>query len=91
MFTTHQHPAQSDRRGSERRRQLKGALIVFNNGHSTINGVLRNLSDTGALIKVPSTIGVPDIFELRISNAERRRCLVVRRSGTEIGVRFVAN
>jgi hypothetical protein len=80
-----------DMRTSERHRQLKGALIVFNNGRSTINGVLRNLSDTGALIQVPSTIGVPEVFELRISGAERRLCRVVRRSDTEIGVSFVAN
>ena len=37
-----------ERRRTPRRRTLKGAMIVFNEGHSTIAATVRNLSEDGA-------------------------------------------
>lgn len=39
-----------EQRQATRHRTLKGAKIVFNDGHSTISCTVRNLSETGALV-----------------------------------------
>src|SRR6266850_1351991 len=39
-----------DRRRGHRRRVLKSALIVFNNGHCTLSCQILDVSDTGALV-----------------------------------------
>lgn len=81
---------EEERRQSSRRRTLKGAHIVFGGGRSTISCLVRNLSDTGALLRVESPIGIPDIFTLVIPGELQHEARVVRRSGTEVGVTFVA-
>jgi hypothetical protein len=68
---------------------LKGALIVTNSGRSSFACTVRNLSNTGALLRVESVLGVPDVFELLIEQ-QRFSCRVVRRSAGEIAVSFVA-
>ncbi len=78
----------SERRSSQRQRTLKGGRIVFNGGRSTIECVVRNLSETGAKLKVNSILGIPDGFELLLSDGSRQRCRLVWRSMTEIGVAF---
>ena len=80
----------AEKRQSSRRRTLKGAHIVFHEGRSTISCLVRNLSDTGALLRVESPIGIPDTFTLVIPGELQREAHVVRRSGTEIGVGFIS-
>ena len=73
------------------RRCFKGSKIAFNDGRSTIDCLVRNDSDRGARLHLPSTTGVPDEFELVFKNGtERRRCRAVWRSLTEMGVAFVS-
>jgi hypothetical protein len=79
-----------ERRSSQRKRTLKGARIVFNAGHSTIECVVRNLSDTGAKLQISSVIGIPDSFELLLSDNSRRQCRVAWRTLQEMGVAFDA-
>jgi hypothetical protein len=78
-----------ERRSTPRRRVLKGGKIVFNDMHSIIDCTVRNLSDGGALLMVTSVIGIPDEFDLRISDGATYSCRVVRRTGTQIGVEFI--
>jgi hypothetical protein len=79
----------TDTRSSQRRRMLKQARISFNDGRSTIDCTLRNISDTGALLKVTSSLGVPDQFELILLTEDRAiPCSVVRRRAEELGVAF---
>lgn len=47
-----------------------------------------NLSATGALLRVESVLGVPPDFTLSMDDGTKYRCKMVRRSGTEIGVKF---
>jgi hypothetical protein len=79
-----------DHRRAPRRRTLKGGRIVFNDGHSTISCTVGNLSETGALLRVPSTVGIPETFSLIVGDfaSEQRECRVVRRSGEQLGVAF---
>lgn len=81
--------AENDRRSSPRRRTLKGAFIVFNEGRSTTSCVVRNTSATGALLRVESAIGLPSSFVLAMHDGRRFECVTVRRSAQEIAVRFV--
>jgi hypothetical protein len=78
-----------ERRQAQRYRTLKGAHIVFNRGGSSINCVVRNLSETGALLKVGSPFGIPNEFVLALDNGPATACRVVRRTASEIAVEFV--
>lgn len=77
-----------DHRAAPRRRTLKGGKIVVNDGFSTFSCTVRNLSEGGALLIVPSVIGIPDTFVLTMEDGSRRQCTVVRRSTTDLGVQF---
>ncbi|MGE6738717.1 PilZ domain-containing protein [Allorhizobium pseudoryzae] len=72
-----------------RRRMLKGARIVFNNGHSTINVVVRDMSETGARVTIENAHSVPDALVLVLDDGARFDCEVARRTLTELGLRFV--
>ena len=80
-----------ERRGGQRHRVLKGARIVFNEGRSTISCTVRNLSGSGALLRVESVLGIPDQFALVVSGDAARCCDVVRRTANELGVAFTVN
>jgi hypothetical protein len=68
---------------------LKTATIAFNNG-GKIDAVVKNLSDTGALLEVESVIGIPDTFTLYIeADHFKRQCKIIRRRQNKIGVSFV--
>jgi PilZ domain len=77
----------TENRASPRVRTLKGASIVF--GGSTVDCVVRNLSETGACLEVASPVGIPDDFTLQIkSEPTKRDCHVVWRSANRIGAYF---
>jgi len=77
-----------ENRAAPRQRTLKGARIVINDGFSTFQCQVRNLSDTGARLKVASVIGIPDSFQLMLDDGRSFECSVVWRKAEEIGVSF---
>ena len=78
----------SERRRSPRLRTLKGGSILFGTA-AAIDCIIRNMSDIGARIEVPS-VGIPDNFTLLIKPEMRKRaCQVVWRSANGLGVRFI--
>jgi hypothetical protein len=79
---------EQDRRNAVRRRVLKGAQIIFNDRLAVIDCVVRELSERGARIKVESTLGIPDSFELVLEAGSVRNCRVAWRKPTLIGVAF---
>jgi len=81
----------SERRKAQRSRTFKGGKIVFNDGRSVIDCTIKNLSPTGAALRIESTIGIPDDFKLVISpDNMTKACRVVWRKEDQIGVAFVA-
>jgi len=73
-----------------RRRTLKGGRIVFNQGRSTINCMIRDLSPAGARLEVTSSVGIDDEFTLAFDDGSRvQGCVVRRRSVTSLGVEFL--
>ena len=61
-----------ERRRELRARTLKSARILLNHHQSVIDCVVRNLSPTGACLKVETTLGIPDRF---IEHGSREGCL----------------
>ena len=77
----------NEKRTVPRRRVLKAGTIEFGGG--TIDCTVRNLSNIGAALDVPSVVGIPDEFILIIpSDVLRFACHVVWRKATRIGIRF---
>lgn len=78
-----------ERRNHRRVRTLLGARIVFGRHYLTMDCVIRDLTPDGARLRLPSTVGVPATFHLLLDRDQReRRCKVIWRSETELGVAF---
>jgi len=77
-----------ERRASHRHRTLKGGKIVLNDGFSTFDCTVRNLSDAGAKLIVAGIIGIPQRFQLALADGRRFDCEMIWHSAGEIGVRF---
>jgi hypothetical protein len=78
-----------DKRNSQRQRTLKGGKIVFAGGSFSVDCTIRNLSPSGARLQVPTTVTIPDNFNLVDTQAgTRRKATVVWRKADLIGVRF---
>jgi hypothetical protein len=76
-----------ERRSITRHRVLKAGTIEVGGG--AIDCTVRNLSNVGAALHVPSPVGIPDQFTLVIpSEALRFACRVVWRKAERIGIRF---
>jgi hypothetical protein len=74
-----------ERRQSPRRRTLKGAQIVFNDRRSVIECTVRDMSSHGALLAVPSLLGIPNEFELRL-DGDLRSARIVWKGIGKIGI-----
>ncbi len=85
-----QPAASADRRKSTRKRTLKAAQIQTLDGKSTFDCVVRNLSLHGALLVLPSTVGVPAEFHLMMPSESRAiPCRVAWRDIKRLGVSFL--
>lgn len=78
----------AERRSIPRRRTLKGARIVVNDGYSTFDCTVRNLTEVGAKLELASTLGIPDAFDLIFDDGRKFACTVIWRQGEELGVSF---
>jgi hypothetical protein len=76
-----------NKRASPRKRVLKAGTIEFGGG--AITCMVRNMSDTGAMLDVVTPVGIPDHFTLVLrANKHRMPCRVVWRKEKRIGVVF---
>ena len=74
-----------------RRKMLKGARIIFNNGSSIFTCRVRDISEGGARLEIANTLGIPDDFTLTVEDGTASfRCSVRRRTMTTLGVEFVS-
>lgn len=55
--------AMDEHRASRRQRVLKSRKVIYANGSIVIGATIRNISETGAQLRVPTTVGNPDQFE----------------------------
>ena len=83
--------APQEKRRWPRRRVLKGAIVAYNDRHSTISCTVRYISDTGARLRVEGSINAPDTFLLIVElDGIQADCKVVWRKSPELAVTFVA-
>ena len=76
-----------ERRAATRHRVLKAGTILM--GIRSINCMVRNMSDTGAMLYVISSVGIPERFTLIMSPDGRHvPCRVAWRTEKRIGVAF---
>jgi hypothetical protein len=78
----------AEKRRSPRLRTIKGGSIMFG-GATTVDCIIRNMSETGAALEVENPTVMPDVFTLLIRpEIIKRSCQVVWRTERRIGVRF---
>ena len=69
------HKDTFERRTAVRHRTFKGGKLVLNSGDAVLDCIIRNLSETGALIEIPSAATVPENFDLD-ANGQVRACAI---------------
>src|SRR4051794_27059358 len=80
-----------NQRVAPRLKVLLAAKMIFNNGQSALDCLIRNLSDTGAKLIVSAAVTLPECFDLIIPQKSlTRRARIAWRRGEDIGVRFEA-
>ena len=77
----------NERRAISRRRALKSGLIVIGEKAPKIECAVKSVSETGAALRVSTTVGIPANFDL-LSDGARWRCRAAWRTDTKIGVTF---
>ncbi len=81
----------AEHRIAPRRRVLKAGVIAFNNRYVTYNCTVRDLSDTGARLRVDDVTVIPASFELIIDlDGFEAPCEVTWRRQHEVGVKFTS-
>lgn len=80
----------SERRGVGRVRTFLRGRISYNNGSSTMDCLVRDLSAGGARIALDGAMTLPEVFDLIIpQKGVTRRCRLCWRREDEIGVGFL--
>jgi hypothetical protein len=79
-----------EKRLSPRRNTMIVATIVYDGGRTRLDCVIRNLSDGGAKLEVPTVRGIPDHFDLLVPRHRPQHCRVAWRALKEMGVQFLA-
>jgi PilZ domain-containing protein len=79
-----------ERRKVQRSRTYLGGRIAFNRRFSTLDCLVRNLSQDGAMIAFSDAVAVPGEFDVLIPwKGESRRARVIWSNETRAGVAFV--
>jgi len=76
-----------DKRISPRARVLKSGFLSLSDKAPKLACTVCSLSDTGAALRVSTTFGLPQYFDL-IVDGMRRRCHTQWRTENKIGVAF---
>jgi hypothetical protein len=82
--------AMQERRTDDRGRSFLGGRIVFNNRCSSIDCVVRDMSSTGARVRVSTAVMLPDEFELMVPKQGRSwKVRIAWRKPQEFGLEFL--
>jgi hypothetical protein len=83
-------PTTDDGRIAPRRRMLKSGKVAYSDRHVTIDCMVRDMSATGARLRIEGSVMAPDTFELLIAlDGLEANCQVVWRREADIGVKFI--
>ncbi len=77
----------ADKRRSKRRRVCYQAQILIDSATAPIEALVRDISDTGAALRIPDGQTLPNSFVLSIDGPGiERHAKVVWKNGTRVGV-----
>ena len=83
-------PKSDEARAALRRRTLKAGVVAYSDRHVTIPCMVRDISATGARLRIEGSVTAPDTFELIVSlDGLEADCQIVWRRATDVGVRFL--
>ena len=83
-------PPATEHRQSERHRALKTGRVVFGNMSMTLDVTIRDMSDTGARLKVDANANMPGEFYFIVTADQLvARAHVVWRSPKEVGIHYL--
>lgn len=81
-----------ERRAERRQRVLKRGTMFLRKGDAVIDCTVRNISDSGALLRVDIYFAAPDTFDLLVVGSGSKRAVETKwQSGNDIGVQFLAD
>ena len=76
-------------RDKDRMRSLLRGRAIFNNGGSTIDCVIKNISDDGARLEIGDAVALPAEFDLSVPHKGRTyRAHIMWRDTNSVGVEF---
>lgn len=80
-----------ERRALKRTRVSRNAKIIVPRRSPVIFCTVENITGVGACLKVASTFGVPETFDLTFEHGRTRRlCRIVWRTNNKLGVAFTS-
>ncbi|MFK7903332.1 MAG: PilZ domain-containing protein [Nitratireductor sp.] len=80
---------QSDNREHNRRRVLQSGKLIFNNGVSLFDCVVRNMSAKGALVEIDDPNFLPSSFEFKLSDShEKVKAKAVWKKNRTVGISY---
>jgi hypothetical protein len=78
-----------ERRTTSRHKSFLQGRVYYNNHRSSVDCLVRDVSDTGAKLVFGEAVTIPDVVELYLSNKDEVRPAKVQwRKGHEMGVDF---
>ena len=78
-----------ERRTTSRHKSFLQGRVYYNNHRSSVDCLVRDVSDTGAKLVFGEAVTLPDVVDLYLSNKDEvRRAKVQWRKGHEMGVDF---
>ncbi len=78
-----------EQRRVPRYRTFKGGQIIHGSNNLVVNCLIRDLSHSGAKLKVDKPFDCPKQVTLRIVEGQSYQCNVIRIEGTELAVEFL--
>ena len=81
----------AENRKSPRQEVNLPAEVEFGDGIFHVDCVIWDWSDHGARLTLPVSLGLADVFTLRLQGSDDRQCRVVWRSDEQVGVEFLAS
>ena len=76
------------RRRSRRKKVFKGARLVLGGGLSTVDCIVKDISASGARLKLPDITQIAGTLKLSFQDGETLEAEVIRSHGMEMGIRF---
>jgi hypothetical protein len=79
----------AERRSSPRKKSFLRGCIYYNNRRSSVDCLIRDISEHGARLIFSDTVAIPDVVDLYVPQKEQTlRAHVQWRHGDEVGVAF---